>query len=104
MNKKRNARISKVENKSQEVGKRTKNRKKNERKNLVLNILLIIFIVVFIYSSYHVFMWIKSDRKIKKLESGLYKDVVEDVKDDEQPEIQVKITKKKLLIQLILKN
>ena len=52
----------------------------------MLNILLIVFIAVFIYSSYHVFMWIKSDRKIKKLESGLYKDVIEDVKDDEPSE------------------
>ena len=63
--KKRDARISKVDNKTHEVGKRTRNRIKNNRKNFILNILLIIFLALFIYSSYHVFMWIKSDRKIK---------------------------------------
>ena len=85
MEKRKNARISKVENKTQEVGKRTKNRIKNKRRNLILNILLIVFIAIFIYSSYHVFMWIKSDRNIKKLESGLYKDVIQDVKEEDTP-------------------
>lgn len=79
---KRNARIGRLKPKDIEVGKRTQKRKKNRRKNLILNILLIVFLVIFIYSSYNVFMWIKSDRKLKKLESGLYKDVIEEVKNN----------------------
>ena len=58
--------------------KRSDRRKK--RNKILTNIFLLIFICIFIYSSYNVFMWLKSDRKLKKLEEGLYKEVIENVK------------------------
>ena len=49
---------------------------KRKNKIQIINIVLIIFIIIFIFSSYKVFIWVKSDRKLKKMEEGLYKEVV----------------------------
>ncbi len=48
------------------------------------NILLIIFIGAFIYSAYMCFTWLKSDRETKKLEEGLYAEVVQKVEKSEE--------------------
>lgn len=45
-------------------------------KKVLLNILLVIFICAFCFSGYKVFMWLKYDRETKKLENGLYSEVV----------------------------
>ena len=50
--------------------------RKRRKKKRLMNILLIIFICLFVYSAYNVIMWLKSDREIKELESGLYKEIV----------------------------
>lgn len=60
--------------------RRKRNDKRKKRNKVITNIVLLIFIIIFIYSSYNVFMWLKSDRKLKKLEKGLYKEVIEEVK------------------------
>ena len=72
MVRKRKARISQID---ANINKRKKIR--------ISNILLLIFIIIFIYSSYNVFMWLNSDRKLKKLENGLYKDVVKIIDNNE---------------------
>ena len=52
------------------------------KKKIVINTLLVIFICIFLYSGYNVILWIKSDIEIKKLEQGLYTDVVSRVEKE----------------------
>ena len=76
--------------------RRKRSDKRKKRNKILTNIFLLIFICIFIYSSYNVFMWLKSDRKLKKLEEGLYKEVIENVKpnkleiENEEEQEQVK--------------
>ncbi len=65
------------------------------KKKVILNILLILFICIFIYSGYNVFMWLKSNIEIKKLEKGLYEEVV-NVESNEKDEKKVTINFDKL--------
>ncbi len=53
------------------------------KKKIFINILLVIFIGIFLYSGYMCFIWIKSDRDTKKLEEGLYSEVVSEVEESE---------------------
>ncbi len=54
--------------------KKTEKKIKNKK---ITNLILIVFIVIFIYSGYQVITWVKSDRQLKKLETGLYTKVVQ---------------------------
>ena len=54
------------------------------KKKIFVNILLVIFIGIFLYSGYMCFIWIKSDRDTKKLEEGLYSEVVSKVEESEE--------------------
>ena len=54
------------------------------KKKIFINILLVIFIGIFLYSGYMCFVWIKSDRNTKKLEEGLYSEVVSKVGENEE--------------------
>ncbi len=56
---------------------------KRKRKIKRYQILLVILIIIFIYSSYNVFMWVRSDRKLKNLEGDLYKEVVKTSENNE---------------------
>ena len=46
------------------------------KKKIIINILLLVLIVIFVYATYNVAVWLKSDKEIKALESGLYSNVV----------------------------
>ena len=75
--------VNDFENRVSRIGNDFRRRgiEKRKRKNkIITNIVLLLFIMIFIYSSYNVFMWLKADRKIRKLEGGLYKEVIEDAK------------------------
>lgn len=64
------------------------------------NILLIVLIGIFLYSGYMCFLWLKSDRETKKLEGGLYKEVVQTVEENEDTNnnvLEEKIDFEKLL-------
>ncbi len=73
--------------------------KKRKKKSKKSNILLLIFIILFIYSSYNVFMWFKSDINLRKMEDGLYKDVVitkdNEIKGEKKGSISVDFEKLK---------
>lgn len=71
-----------------------KRKKENKNKKTILNALLIIFICSFLYSGYHVFMWVKSDKELKKIEESLYKEVVTKAEESEKEgkEIEPKVT------------
>lgn len=57
---------------------------KSNIKKFSLNLLLVIFICTFLYSAYKVIMWLKFDRETKKLETGLYSEVVSTDKNDNE--------------------
>ena len=71
------------------------------KKKIFTNILLVIFIGIFLYSGYMCFIWFKSDKETKKLEEGLYSEVVSKVEKKEEnsdtTEIDEKIDFEKLL-------
>ena len=78
-------RINNYQNRVSRIGNDFRGRRSEKRKKkskIITNIFLLIFIIIFIYSSYNVFMWLKADRKIKKLEGGLYKEVIKDVESN----------------------
>lgn len=54
----------------------------NKKRRIIFNILLLIFIAVFLYSGYQVLTWIKSDQQIKKLENGLFSEVVTETENE----------------------
>ena len=56
------------------------------KNKILINIIFIIFICVFLYSGYNVFIWFKSDIETKKLEEGLYVDVITKEKEPETGE------------------
>ncbi len=70
-------------------------KKKRKVKIKLIDIILLMLIVIFIYSSYNVFMWIKSDFKLKNLEKGLYKDVVTITNNEKKANISVDFEKLK---------
>ena len=71
------------------------------KKKIFTNILLVIFIGIFLYSGYMCFIWFKSDKETKKLEEGLYSEVVSKVEKNEENsdtnETEEKIDFEKLL-------
>ena len=67
------------------------------KKKIFINILLVVFIVIFLYSGYMCFIWIKSDRDTKKLEEGLYSEVVSKVEETSNNTVEEKIDFEKLL-------
>ncbi len=82
-----NSTISKSSNMQRKnVKKETKNKKANSK--LLTNIILLILIVIFLYSGYQVFLWLKSDAEMAKLEEGLFSEVLieEDNEDGEKTE------------------
>lgn len=70
------------------------------KNKLLKNVLLIIFIGIFLFSGYNIFIWLKSDMETKKLEEGLYSEVVSKIDEDEEKENSIldeKIDFEKLL-------
>lgn len=63
-------------------GKYEKNDKKKFQK--IIEILLIMVLLsVFIYSSYEIIYWLRSNKKLEKLEKEVYSKVVKDIVDEE---------------------
>ncbi len=70
--------------KKEEILKNSAKKSKNPKKKWVINIILIILVVIFCYSSYQVIIWLKSDQQIKKLENGLFTEVVSEVGEEQK--------------------
>lgn len=61
---------------------------RHKNRKILLRILLLIFIIVFIYSGYKVIYWIKSNQELKKLEVGIFNEVVTIEENNEGKEVK----------------
>ena len=71
-------------------------------KKIFINVLLVILIGVFLYSGYMCLMWLKSDRETKKLEEGLYTEVVQKVEKSEENEEENNLQEEKIDFEKLL--
>lgn len=83
---------------NEQTKQKNKHMKSNNRNNILLNVLLIVMIFTFLYSGYNILIWVKSDRETKALEEGLFNEVIEEIKkedENEEKSIQVDFIKLK---------